>query len=120
MRCWLELEQQAGISPCVLLGEMNDRGKIASCEVDVGSAVTMYALKLATGTPSACLDWNNNYGDEDDKCILFHCGPVPMSLMTQRGKIEDHAFLQTPWERVARTDVMSGGFGRWHLHSEIS
>ena len=59
------------------LSELNDRGIAAACEVDVGNAVAMRALRLASGGPAACLDWNNNYGDDDDKCILFHCGPVP-------------------------------------------
>ena len=34
----------------------------------------MYALQLASGRPSALVDWNNNYGDDPDKCVLFHCG----------------------------------------------
>ena len=93
LRCWIELQQQLGISGCVLLGEMNDRGIPAACEVDVGNAVTMYALHLASGDPATCLDWNNNYADQEDKCILFHCGPVPKSLMTDRGCIADHAIL---------------------------
>ena len=93
LRCWIELQQQLGISACVLLGELNDRGIAAACEVDVGNAVTMHALSLASGRPATCLDWNNNYGDYDDKCILFHCGPVPRSLMTDRGRIVDHAIL---------------------------
>jgi L-fucose isomerase-like protein len=93
LRCWVEMQQQLGISPCCLLGEMNERGVAAACEVDVGNAIAMHALKLACGKPAACLDWNNNYGDDENKCILFHCGPVPMSLMTGKGKIEDHAIL---------------------------
>ena len=93
LRCWIELQQQLGISPCVLLGELNNRGIAAACELDVGNAVAMHALRLASGRPAACLDWNNNYGDEDDKCILFHCGPVPKSLMADAGKITDHAIL---------------------------
>lgn len=93
LRCWLEMQKHLGISPCVLLGELNDRGMAAACEVDVGNAVSMHALRLATYSPSMCLDWNNNYGDEDDKCILFHCGPVPKSLMKEPGKIVDHAIL---------------------------
>ena len=24
--------------------------------------------------PAALVDWNNNYGDDEDKCVLFHCG----------------------------------------------
>lgn len=93
IRCWVEMQQQLHISPCVLLSELNDRGMATACEVDVGNAVTMHALRLAGGAPATCLDWNNNYGDEEDKCILFHCGPVPQSLMTGKGRIADHAIL---------------------------
>jgi L-fucose isomerase-like protein len=93
IRCWLELQQQLKISPCVLLSALNGDGFPFACEVDVGSAVTMRALSLAAGNPPACLDWNNNYGDDPDKCILFHCGPVPQAMMREKGKIQDHAIL---------------------------
>ncbi len=93
LRCWVEMQEQLGISPCVLLGELNNRGLPAACEVDVGNAIAMHALHLASGEPATCLDWNNNYGEEDDKCILFHCGPVPRDLMSDRGRITDHAIL---------------------------
>jgi L-fucose isomerase-like protein len=46
----------------------------AACEVDMTGALAMYALQLASGRPSALVDWNNNYGAVKDKCILFHCG----------------------------------------------
>lgn len=90
LRCWLEIEKQLGISPCVLLSEMNDRGIPAACELDVCNAVAMSALGQASGQPATCLDWNNNYGDAPDKCILFHCGPVPQTLMTAKGRVIDH------------------------------
>lgn len=90
LRCWLELEQELGVSPCVLLSEINDRRIPAACELDVCSAISMHALQLAAQRPATCLDWNNNYGDEEDKCILFHCGPVPQSLMTAKGAVIDH------------------------------
>ncbi len=93
LRCWIELQQTLGISPCVLMGEMNDRGLMAACEVDVCSAVAMAALHAATGQAVTNLDWNNNYGQEPDKCILFHCGPVPQSLMTAKGHVVDHELL---------------------------
>ncbi len=32
---------------------------------------------LASGTPSALLDWNNNYGDDPDKAVCFHCSNLP-------------------------------------------
>lgn len=93
IRCWIEMQEQLGVSPCVLLSEMNDRGVVAACELDTGNAVTMYALSQASNQPATLLDWNNNYNDEDNKCILFHCGPVPQSLMTEKGQIVDHAIL---------------------------
>ncbi len=93
LRCWIELQQQLGISACVLLGELNNRGIPAACEVDVGNAVAMTALHQASGEPSTCLDWNNNYGEAEEKCILFHCGPVPRALMQGPGHIADHAIL---------------------------
>ncbi len=94
VRCWIEMQKQLGISPCVLLSELNDRYQVAACEVDVGSAVTMHALGAASMDVATCLDWNINYGDEEDKCILFHCGPVPQSMMTAKGKVVDHAILE--------------------------
>ena len=93
LRCWLEMQQQLKISPCVLLSEMNDRLVPVACEVDVGNAVAMHALSRASGKPATCLDWNNNYGDDENKCILFHCGPVPQSMMTGKGHVVDHAIL---------------------------
>jgi L-fucose isomerase-like protein len=90
LRCWLEIELELRVSPCVLLSELNNRGIAAACELDVCSAVTMVALSEASKRPATCLDWNNNYGDNDDKCILFHCGPVPQSLMTEKGHVIDH------------------------------
>lgn len=93
VRCWIELQQQLRISPCVLMSELNDRGIAAGCETDIGSAVSMRALSLASGGAAACLDWNNNFKDDPERCILFHCGPVPQSMMLDKGRIEDQQIL---------------------------
>ena len=90
LRCWLEMEKEFGVAPCVLLSEINNRGFPAACELDICNAITMYALNLASGKPATCLDWNNNYGEDPDKCILFHCGPVPQNLMTAKGEVIEH------------------------------
>ncbi len=96
LRCWDEWQKykKFDLSPCVLLSDYNNRGIPAACEVDVGNAITMYVLRLASGNPAACLDWNNNYGDEEDKTILFHCGPVPREMMTQKGWIDQHQIIK--------------------------
>jgi L-fucose isomerase-like protein len=95
IRCWSEIQLQMGISPCVAMGSLNDLGLPAACEVDLGNAVAMKAMHLASYQPVGLLDWNNNYYDEDDKCILFHCGPMPASLMEGKGHVTDHAILMS-------------------------
>ena len=90
LRCWNEMETILRVCPCVLLSELNDRGIVASCEIDLCSAITMRAMNLASKIPTAVLDWNNNYGDEENKVILFHCGPVAQSLMTGTGTVTEH------------------------------
>jgi len=90
LRCWNEMETYLRVCPCVLLSELNDRGIIASCEIDMCSAITMRAMYLASGSPSACLDWNNNYGEDPDKVILFHCGSTAQGLMKGQGRVTSH------------------------------
>lgn len=90
LRCWDEMHQILGVAPCVLLSELNDRGIVASCEIDLCSAINMYAMQLASEQPTTVLDWNNNYTEDLDKVILFHCGPVAQSLMTDKGTVTDH------------------------------
>ena len=90
LRCWNEMETILRVCPCVLISELNDRGIVCSCEIDLTSAITMRAMALASEKPTACLDWNNNYGQEKDKVILFHCGPVAQSLMASKGTVTEH------------------------------
>jgi len=90
LRCWNEMETVLRVCPCVLLSELNDRGIVASCEIDLCSAITMQAINLASEQPTAVLDWNNNYGEDENKVILFHCGPVAQSLMADKGIVTEH------------------------------
>ncbi len=90
LRCWSDLQETLRLSPCVVLGELNDRGIPAACELDMCNALAMMALHAASGKAPACLDWNNNYPGDLDRCILFHCGSTAQSLMTDKGKVIDH------------------------------
>jgi L-fucose isomerase-like protein len=56
---------------------MSENLMSSACEVDICGVIGMHALQLASGTPSALLDWNNNYGDDPDKCVCFHCSNLP-------------------------------------------
>ena len=101
LRCWNEMETYYRVCPCVLLSELNDRGIVASCEIDLCSAITMRAMSLASLKPTACLDWNNNYGTDLNKVVLFHCGPVAQSLMKEKGIVTEHKMFN-------KTDPGSG------------
>ena len=90
LRCWIELEKVLKIAPCVLLSDLNNRGMPAACELDVGNGIMMTALSAASQGASTCLDWNNNFADDPNKCILFHCGPVPADLMKAKGELVEH------------------------------
>ena len=63
LRCWIEIEKELGVRHACCSSELNDRGLVAACELDVCNAVPMLALAAASQRPSTCLDWNNNYGD---------------------------------------------------------
>ena len=93
LRCWSDLQHTLKLSPCVLLSELNDRLIPAACELDVGNALSMLALRAASSEATACLDWNNNYPGDPEGCILFHCGSIPQSLMAARGTVTDHAMF---------------------------
>ena len=93
IRCWSELQLELGITPCAAMGLMNQEGIPVVCEMDVTNAIAMIGLQLAGESGTGCLDWNNNYGDDPNKCILFHCGPLPMDLMEGPGVAQQHKML---------------------------
>ncbi len=101
IRCWNEMETILRVCPCVLLSELNDRGIATSCEIDLTSAISMRAMQLASEQPTAVLDWNNNYGDAEDKLILFHCGSCAQSLMTKKGTVTSTRCLTKVIREVA-------------------
>lgn len=79
IQCWTSMEEFFGIVPCTVMSMMSDTLQSSACETDVAGTVSMHALALASGSPSFLLDWNNNYGDDPDKCVCFHCSNLPKS-----------------------------------------
>lgn len=94
LRCWNEFETQLGIAPCLILCDLNERGIAASCELDVNNTVMTRAITLAAAHPTMLLDVNNNFGKDPDKCILFHCGPIPISMAEGKGKTIEHLMFK--------------------------
>jgi L-fucose isomerase-like protein len=77
VQCWTSMEEFFGVVPCTVMSMMSNELLPSACEVDVCGTVSMYALTLASESPSALLDWNNNYGDDPNKAVCFHCSNLP-------------------------------------------
>jgi len=77
VQCWTSLEENLGVVPCTVMSMMSDELLSSACEVDIAGVLGMHALRLASETPSALLDWNNNYSDDPNKAVCFHCSNLP-------------------------------------------
>src|SRR5271157_3879078 len=77
VQCWTSIEENLGVVPCTVMSMMSDSLLSSACEVDICGVLGMHALRLASETPSALLDWNNNYGSDPNKAVCFHCSNLP-------------------------------------------
>lgn len=80
IQCWTSMEEFFGIVPCTIMSMLSDDLQSSACETDVAGVVGMYAMALAAQKPSALVDWNNNYGEDPDKAVVFHCSNLPRQV----------------------------------------
>jgi L-fucose isomerase-like protein len=81
IQCWTALQEFYGIVPCTVMSMMSNSLKPSACEADVTGVVSMLLLQAAAGTPSAILDWNNNFSSDPDKAVVFHCSNLPSQFL---------------------------------------
>lgn len=98
IQCWSAIEEIYGIIPCTVMSMMSEGLLPSACETDVPGVLAMYVLQLASGTPSAILDWNNNYASDPNKAVVFHCSNLPRS------------FFESP--KMWYGDIISGTVGK--------
>ncbi len=106
IQCWTSVQQNYGVNVCTLMSMMSEKLMPSACEVDITGVASMYALQLASGKPSALVDWNNNYGGDPNKCVLFHCGNWARSFF--------------PEARMAYADVLATMLGRENTYGAIA
>jgi L-fucose isomerase-like protein len=88
-RCWPDFFVEYGAPVCAALSFLNDIGIPASCETDIGGAVSMYIGSQLTGKPAY-------FGDPvaiDDNCgaiVFWHCGAGAPSLAKDGAKLGVH------------------------------
>ncbi|NLD42474.1 MAG: fucose isomerase [Chloroflexi bacterium] len=93
VQCWTSIEEFYGVVPCTVMSMLSNQLKPSACETDVTGLIGMYAMALASGRPSALLDWNNNYGDDPDKAVVFHCSNLPQDLFGGQAKMDYQAII---------------------------
>lgn len=77
VQCWESLENNFGCAACASMSLLSEDGIPTACETDVTGALSMLTLRLATGGYPGLMDWDNNYGDDRDKCVNVHCANYP-------------------------------------------
>jgi L-fucose isomerase-like protein len=77
IQCWTAMEEFFGVVPCAVMSMMSNSLVPSACETDITGLIGMFVLQLAAGEPSAIVDWNNNYGEDPDKAVIFHCSNLP-------------------------------------------
>ncbi len=106
IQCWTSLEMNLGIMPCTVMSMMSEKLLPSACEVDITGALAMYTLQLASMSPSALVDWNNNYGDDPDRAVIFHCGNFAKSIF------EDM--------KMSYGDIISGTVGQQNAYGNCA
>lgn len=84
IQCWDSIQNNYGVATCLAMSMMGEKGLPSACEMDITGALTMYALYLASGNPSAYFDWNNNFTNDRNKCVSLHCSNFPASFFGHR------------------------------------
>ena len=95
IQCWDSVQNNYGCATCLAMSMMGEKGKPSACEMDITGTLTMYAMYLASGTPSAYMDWNNNVRDNRSQCICLHCSNFPASFFGNTPEIENLDVLAT-------------------------
>jgi len=90
IQCWTSMEEYFGVVPCTLMSMSSNKLNPSACETDIVGALAMLAMQLASGRPSALVDWNNNYGEDPDKGVVFHCSNLPKDVFIDDIPVMDY------------------------------
>jgi len=111
IQCWTSMEEFYGIVPCTLMSMMSNQLMPSACETDIPGVIGMYSMVLASGKASALVDWNNNFGDEPDKGVIFHCSNLPRDLFVSEAESKEEAAKMDYQEIIAGTVGKDSTYG---------
>ncbi len=113
LQCWTAMEEFYGVVPCTLMSMMSNRLLPSACETDIAGVIGMLAMALASGKPSALVDWNNNYGNDPDKGVVFHCSNLPKDIF-ESGSATDEAGPYMDYQAI-----IAGSVGKEHTYGTM-
>jgi L-fucose isomerase-like protein len=105
VQCWTSMEEYFGVVPCTIMSMMSNSLLPSACETDIAGVVSMMALQAASGQPAALLDWNNNYGEDPDKGVVFHCSNLPKAFFSE--------------QRMDYQEIIAGSVGKQNTYGTI-
>ncbi len=105
IQCWTALEEFYGVVPCTLMSMMSNKMLPSACETDIVGLLGMYILQAASGRPAALLDWNNNFGGDPNKGVVFHCSNLPKAFFAD--------------QRMDYQEIIAGAVGRENTYGTI-
>ena len=111
IQCWTSMEEFYGVVPCTLMSMMSNSLLPSACETDVPGVVGMLAMVLASGRPSALVDWNNNYGEDPDKAVIFHCSNLPKEVFADPAIAPEGILVMDYQEIIAGTVGKANTYG---------
>ncbi|NIM93401.1 MAG: fucose isomerase [Anaerolineales bacterium] len=111
VQCWTALQEFYGVVPCTIMSMMSNNLMSSACETDIPGVVGMYALVLASSKPSAIVDWNNNYGDDPEKGVMFHCSNLPKDIFVDEVSSAENLPVMDYQEIIAGTVGKENTFG---------
>ena len=123
IQCWESIQKNYGCATCLSMSLMGEEGRPSACEVDITGAVSMLALRLATGRAPGFLDWNNNYGNDREKCVNTHCSNFPKSFIGRDVEISELDILGASLGRencfgAIKGKVKAGPMTYFRMHTD--
>ena len=110
IQCWTSMEEFYGVVPCTAMSMMSNKLMASACESDIAGTISMYVLQQAATVPAALLDWNNNYGDDANKGVVFHCSNLPKAFFENDGQ-GDH--------KMDYQEIIAGSVGKENTFGTI-
>ena len=113
IQCWTAIEEFYGVTPCTVMSLMSNNLLPSACETDIAGTVGMYALALAANQPAALVDWNNNFGDDPNKAVIFHCSNLPKDVFVTQSIAPDEIPV------VDYHEIMAGSLPKAQTYGNI-